>query len=57
MAQTVNVSQDQVDAAVEEIGRIIEIGENGTRGDYTEVGALVHVLSALGIELRVTPRP
>jgi hypothetical protein len=56
MAQTVNVSQDQVDAAVEEIGRIIEIGENGTRGDYTEVGALVHVLSALGIELRVLPR-
>jgi hypothetical protein len=56
MAQTVNVSQDQVDAAVEEIGRIIEIGANGTRGDYTEVGALVYVLAALGLELRVLPR-
>lgn len=50
MTRPVEFTQEELDAAENEMSKAISIGERGTRGDYTELGALYHLFESLGIK-------
>jgi len=53
-ARKVTVTKEQADKAVAKCADLIEIGRNGTDGDYTDIGGLYYILEALNITLEVT---
>lgn len=53
MPNTITLTEAQLDRAEALIAQAIEVGERGTRGDYTEIGILAHIFEVLDIRVTV----
>jgi hypothetical protein len=49
----ITVTKSQLDAAEQEVAKILEIGRKGTDADYTALGGLYYIIQALDIRVRV----
>lgn len=50
MTQQITFTQKQIDEGIKVMVRALDIGEAGTRGDYTEHGLLYYMFKALEVD-------